>query len=105
MTVFFMCGLIWKEFQYMYGPDKARSATLISYTILGVSSYLFSLSKNLPNIKKISLTLLGLVALRLLSVEVWSMSLVERISTFILIGLILMGTALFEKKHQIKNLH
>ncbi len=77
--------------------DTARGLALIIYTLIGVLAFIFG--KNNP-IKKSGLVLIGMVILRLLLIEVWEMSVLKRIATFLSIGVLLLLTTFIEQKQK-----
>ena len=74
-------------------PDQATTVALIFYTIVGVVAYVRGTLNNHRPVILYGGTIVGLVILRLLLVDVWSMDLVGRIVTFITLGVVLMSTA------------
>lgn len=75
-----------------------RGVTLVIYSLIGVSLILYSNLKKQKFYLILGNIILGGVVLRLLFVEVWTMSLSGRIGTFVSIGILLILTAFFQKR-------
>ena len=77
----------------------AHMFALIFYTIFGLSMYIIGVNNHRKTqIKIIGGSILGLVVIRLLSVEAWNMTLSLRIITFFVIAILLIGTAFIGNK-------
>lgn len=76
-------------------PDTAAMIALVAYALVGVCVYAYGLATDGKGFRTYGGTLVGLVAFRLLLVDVWQMALTGRIVTFSLIGALLMSTAFF----------
>ncbi len=95
----FSIGLLWQSLHVLIETDSvARGVALVILTIIGVSIFFYSLSEDKRNLHIASAMLLGAVVLRLLFVEVWEMSLVARVVTFLAVGILLIITAFISKR-------
>lgn len=92
----YLIVIIWHVCHDMIASkETATGMALIIYTFIGVITFIFG--KN-NQIKKSGLVLIGLVILRLFLVEVWEMSVLKRIATFLSIGVLLLLTTFIEQK-------
>ncbi|MBI5414522.1 DUF2339 domain-containing protein [Candidatus Peregrinibacteria bacterium] len=82
----------------MENETIAQATVLTIYTLLGIGLYLAGRNMLSKFIRYGGGALVGFVVLHLLFVEIWEMSLAGRIITFFLIGILLMSTALLERK-------
>jgi len=83
----------------IYSDMAAHMFALIFYTIFGLSMYIIGVNNHRKTqIKIIGGSILGLVVIRLLSVEAWNMTLSLRIITFFVIAILLIGTAFIGNK-------
>lgn len=83
------------------GVDNYSSATtlsLIIFTIIGLVKYFYGISIGSKTLRNYGGLFLGLVVLRLLIIDVWSMNMSMKIIVFFLVGLLLMSTAFIGKK-------
>ncbi len=97
-STFFLFAIIWRGLEVFMTDDYAHGTALVIYTIVGLVLFFKGVVKHVKGLKWAGIVLLGLVLLRLLLVEIWAMSLVERIITFVVIGVMFIATAFFEKK-------
>ena len=88
------------------GLNNDSTAVMISlfiYTVIGVSAYFYGLKNGLNTVRLYGGVLFGLVVVRILLVDVWSMELSEKIIMFFLIGVLLVSTAFLGKGKKIEN--
>lgn len=78
--------------------NTAVMISLVIYTIIGLISYFYGLSKEKNGLRLYGGALVGLVVGRLFLVDIWEMALTGRIITFFLIGALLVSTAFLGKK-------
>jgi uncharacterized membrane protein len=97
-SVFFSFAIIWRVLEGLMTTDYAHGTALVIYSLVGLALLFKGMVQHLKTFKWTGTLILGLVLLRLLFVEIWSMSLVERIITFVVIGALFITTAFFEKK-------
>ncbi|MCW3109845.1 MAG: hypothetical protein JWQ09_4351 [Segetibacter sp.] len=97
-SFFFATGVVWKAAEnLMPTPDIAHQVALVLYTISGIGALTFG---NSSTHFKMGYTLIIGVSLRLLGFEVWSMSIVQQIGTFLFIGMLFLTTAFIQRKHK-----
>lgn len=82
--------------------NTAVMISLVIYTIIGLISYFYGLSKEKNGLRLYGGALVGLVVGRLFLVDIWEMALTGRIITFFLIGALLVSTAFLGKKKSTK---
>jgi uncharacterized membrane protein len=100
----FFIGLVWRSLETMISSmDTAHGIALVIYTIVSLTMFFAGLSKQNKKMKTLGIIILVGVILRLGFVEIWDMSLTQRTITFIVIGILLITTAFFQKKQQIIN--
>lgn len=90
--------LLWLSLHEAFPADSATMMALVLYTLFGLTAYLYGRKNDHRGMRIYGGTLLGFVVGRLLLVEVWKMELTGRITTFFVIGTLLMSTAFFGKK-------
>ncbi|MFT7184042.1 MAG: putative membrane protein [Oceanicoccus sp.] len=95
---FFVFAIIWRSLEVYLTSDYAHGTALVIYTLVGLVLFFKGVVKHLKDFKWAGSAILALVLLRLVLVEIWTMSLVERIITFVVIGVLFILTAFFEKK-------
>jgi uncharacterized membrane protein len=78
--------------------DVATTVSLVVFTILGLSSFVYGRSSQHIHFKYAGGILLAFVVGRLLLVDVWDMPLLERFVTFFLVGVLLISTAFYGRK-------
>ena len=78
--------------------DVATTASLVIFTILGLSSFVYGRVLQLVHFKYAGGILLTFVVGHLLLVEVWDMPLLERFVTFFMVGVLLISTAFYGRK-------
>ncbi len=97
----YLYALIWLAVHSaMEKPDVATTFALFLYTIIGISAYFYGKFNERHIVQYYGGVLLGLVVVRLLAVDVWNMAIAGRITTFFLVGALLMGTAFIGRKHE-----
>lgn len=79
-------------------PAMGVMAALTIYTLAGVGFNLVGSAKEIPVARQLGAILIGLVVIRLLAVDVWSMDISGKIITFFVIGSLLLSTAFISKK-------
>jgi len=82
----------------MENEETATMISLITFTIVGLITYIRGKLRNKRGLLIYGGVLTGLVVARLLLVEVWEMELTGRIVTFFIIGALLMSTAFIGRK-------
>ncbi len=93
-------ALIWLSSGVIFeSGNVARSVSLVIYTVLGLGVFFRGVLKNAKNVRVFGGLILTAVISRLLLAEVWHMSLAPRIVTFVAIGILLISTAFFQKRH------
>ncbi len=97
----FSVVLIWRLLELVIDSRSyAHGAALVVYTLLGIVLFFRGTSREIKAERVAGIIMLSLVALRLLFVEVWDMSLGGRIITFMLVGALFISTAFFKKSNQ-----
>jgi len=93
--------LLWISTEQLLDSENlANGISLVIYTLIGLTSWIYGTQNKLESAKIVGNVLLGGVVLHLLIFEVWSMSLLGRIITFVAIGILLISTAFIEKNNQ-----
>ncbi len=90
--------LLWLTLHTALRPDIS-AATFISltvYIIVGLIFYFIGKTSNKETQTKIGAFIIALVIIRLLTIDVWTLSLVARIVTFLFVGALVMTTAFFK---------
>jgi uncharacterized membrane protein len=82
------------------GYSLAVFIALTIYTIIGIISYFYGFTRDRRDLLLYGGSLIGVVVIRLLTVEIWQMQLTGRIITFFLIGILLIiaSTTFLTKK-------
>jgi hypothetical protein len=100
---FYALLLVWQTLHAAIREDDvATGLSLFVYTVLGLFFHIQGKLADRADWKTLGGVLLGLVAARLLLVEVWDMGVGGRIVVFLLIGALFMSTAFFGNK-KIRN--
>jgi uncharacterized membrane protein len=73
------------------------TVSLILYTIIGLVMYFYSFANNLRVTRRYGVIILVLIVLRLMFIDIYTMDIIQRIITFILIGVLLISTAFITK--------
>ncbi len=81
----------------------ATVLSLIIYTIAGISMMIASTTRQAPTLRTGGIVLIALVVARLLLVEIWNLSMGGKITVFFVIGLLLIGAAIYQKNTQKKQ--
>lgn len=78
----------------------------IIWAVLSIGFIFAGLKKNIPELKQVGFTLLGITILKLYAYDVWQMDNVSRIIAFIILGIILLlSSFMFQKfKNMLKSL-
>jgi uncharacterized membrane protein len=98
---FFFLILVWlSSGAFFIEKGSAVLFSLVTYTILGISTYFYGLTQENKIFKYYGGTLLIFVVLRLVLIDVWDMELGARIVTFILIGALFISTAFLGNKNK-----
>lgn len=96
--------LIWLCAHSIFESESvARGVSLVIYSVLAVSLIYHGVAHDSRNFRIPGNIIIAGVVLRLLFAEVWLMPLSGRIVTFVLVGVLLIGTAFFQKKHKLKS--
>lgn len=91
--------LIWNIYHQIFSISNiARGCTLTTYVLIGEAMIYLGHRKNWQQLRTGGLAGIIWVILCLLGNEIWEMSTIIRIITFVVIGLLLVGTAFFDKK-------
>ncbi len=91
--------LIWLSLHAaIVSDDVATTVSLVVFTILGLSSFVYGRASQHIHFKYAGGILLAFVVGRLLLVDVWDMSLLERFITFFMVGILLISTAFYGRK-------
>ena len=80
--------------------STATLITLVLYVIVGLIFYFIGKTYNKEVQTKIGVLIIALVIIRLFFVDVWTLSLLARIVTFLLVGALVMTTAFFKPSKQ-----
>lgn len=99
---FYAVTLVWLITHALLPDDGATFMALLIYTISGLTLYVYGVSSKQSGYRLAGGVLVGLVMVRLLSIDVWQMALTGRIITFAVIGTVLMATAFIAKFQQPK---
>jgi len=89
---------IWLSLHALLLDDRATMFSLISYTLFGLATYFIGGMKKNKAARIYGSALLGFVVLRLLLIDVWTMQLAGRITTFFVVGVLLISTAFIGRK-------
>lgn len=89
--------LVWLSFHALFVDMLATLLSLMLYTICGIALFVNGKVNNRPAIKAAGVVLISLVVARLLFIDVWDMSLIGRIVTFFVIGVMLISTAFIKQ--------
>ena len=104
LAVIFSVVLIWRFLEVLIDSHSyAHGAALVVYSLAGVALFFRGTLQNLKTERIAGIILLTVVTLRLLFVEVWSMSLGGKIITFLVVGALFVSTAFFKKSNQPNN--
>jgi uncharacterized membrane protein len=93
-------ALVWLSLHAVFLVDTATLFSLLAYTVSGLAAYASGETAGRAGLRTYGSAVLGLVAARLLLVDVWTMHLLGRILTFALVGTLLMSTAFLRKRRE-----
>lgn len=98
----FSIMLIWRSLETVINTESAAHGTaLVIYTLIALAMFFVGLTKEIRGVKFAGLIILVGVIVRLCIVEVWQMSLPAKTVTFVVIGILLITTAFFQKRNAI----
>jgi len=98
----FSIMLIWRSLETVIsGESAAHGTALVIYTLVALVMFFIGLTKEIRGVKFAGLIILVGVIVRLCIVEVWQMSLPAKTVTFVVIGILLITTAFFQKRNAI----
>lgn len=98
----FSVMLIWRSLETVISTESAAHGTaLVIYTLIALVMFFVGLTKEIRGVKFAGLIILVGVIVRLCIVEVWQMSLPAKTVTFVVIGILLITTAFFQKRSAI----
>lgn len=98
----FSIMLIWRSLETVISTESAAHGTaLVIYTLIALAMFFIGLTKEIRGVKFAGLIILVGVIVRLCIVEVWQMSLPAKTVTFVVIGILLITTAFFQKRNAI----
>jgi len=104
LSAVFSVAFIWRILEVLVeSRSAAHGAALVIFAIAGIILFFRGNSKTIQTEKIAGMLLLGAVALRLILVEIWLMSLGGKIVTFLLIGILFISTAFFKKNNPSQN--
>lgn len=96
--------LLWLSLHAMFQNDNfAVMTSLLIYLIIGLISYFYGSLKEKKGFQIYGGVLIGLVVGRLLVIDVWKMELTGRITTFFLVGALLVGAAFIGRNKKSLN--
>lgn len=98
--ILYALSLVWLVFHALLTDDVATMLSLTVYTLVGLGAFLAGRMRDNPSLKTGGAVLLGLVAGRLLLIDVWMMDLFGRIVTFLVIGALFISTAFFARSRK-----
>lgn len=84
-----------------HNQDGATTISLLIYTLIGLGTYIEGNRRVLKQMSWYGVTILLLVLIRLAIVDFWTMDLLERIITFVVVGGLFMSAAFFTNWKQI----
>lgn len=89
---------VWRGTHALLPDGVAVAVALLSFTLAGVSAYVFGRSRARHEFRVVGVALLGVVLARLLLVDVWKFDLLWRFVTFIGIGGLFMAGSFIERQ-------
>ena len=96
--------LIWNIFDQICPIDYlARGSALVTYVIIAEFLIHVGHQKQLAQLRMGGIAIIVFVTLRLLLIEVSKMPMIARVATFLVVGLLLIGTTFFDKKYKDKE--
>jgi len=97
-------GIVWLVIHaWMVSSVSATVISLVIYTIAGITMMVSGTTRQAPALRIGGIVLISLVIIELLLVEIWNLSMGGKIVVFFVIGLLLISTALYQKKTQKKE--
>ncbi len=99
----FAVGYLWSLSHSVLQGEKAVTLALFIYTVVGLFLYQYGRRFGKSELRYAGQLLLVFVVLRLILVDIWEMELLWRIVTFLGIGILFIGTALFEKPQKTED--
>jgi len=100
---FYAAAFIWLFLHTMLLPQIATMVALFIYTVIGLGTYLYGRTTDSNGYKLAGGVILGLVIVRLLTVEVWEMEIAGRIILFTVIGILFISTAFISRTREQKH--
>lgn len=102
VSAVFFVGLIWRSLEAtITSSDTAHGVALVIYTIIALAMFFVGLGRQDGTLRKFGIVILVGVIMRLGLVEIWDMSLTKRTVTFVVIGILLITTAFFQRRKQV----
>lgn len=95
--------LVWLVSHSIVVDDTATTISLFIYTVSGIALHLIGKNIGKNTVVMCGNVLIGLVVLRLMFVEVWTMNIAGKIITFFGIGILLIATAFISKSGRNKD--
>lgn len=92
--------LVWLITHALLVDDTATLVALVIYALAGCAFYIYGNEQAQPWAQVTGGILVGLVAARLLMIDVWQMALLGRVITFLTIGVLLMAVAWFARSYR-----
>jgi uncharacterized membrane protein len=96
-------ALLWRIMMLLLPESLAVMVALVIYTVIGIGAYVSGLREQQRALQLYGGCLIGFVTLRLLFIDVWELEMAGRITTFALIGMLLMATAFLGRPKADKN--
>lgn len=96
----YVFGIIWLSAHYLFSKDTAAFFSIFIYTVVGLYCHFSGIVRQKKVLKNYGIAVLACVVLRLLFVEIWDMDIVLRVITFLVIGVMFIGTAFMSKKYK-----
>jgi hypothetical protein len=97
-TLYFYAMIWLSTHAVLVNDDVAVTISLFTYTAIGLGTYIYGRVRDVPAVGKYGGIMLAFVVLRLVMVDVWDMELAQRIFTFFVVGILLIGTAFIKKE-------
>lgn len=92
-------ALLWLSLHaWLQNDNTAVMISLVVYIIIGLITYFYGLANKNRGLQIYGGILIGIVVGRLFLVDVWKMELTGRITTFFIVGILLVSTAFFRRK-------
>jgi hypothetical protein len=98
-SILFTMSLIWKVCSHLFPSERISNAVALIVFIIASELLIYMGNfKQLREIRLAGIAVLLFVIYRLLFIEAWEMQIAVRTITFVIAGVLLMGTAFFDKK-------